>query len=70
MLPSTATPRAPPTSRLVSLTAEPTPALASGMDSMTAPVAGAVVMAMPAAQEHQADGQMDVAASRRSGTTW
>src|SRR5437660_1679402 len=48
MLPRTATPRAPPTSRVVSLTAEPTPALANGIDSMIAPVAGAVVSAMPA----------------------
>ena len=40
-------PRAPPTSRVVSLTAEPTPALDSGTDEMMALVAGAVVQAMP-----------------------
>src|SRR6476659_7854856 len=48
-LPSTATPSAPPSSRLVSLTAEPTPALCSGNERMIAPVDGAVVMPMPSA---------------------
>ena len=47
MLPITAMPRAPPTSRVVSLTAEPTPDLASGTDDTMALVAGAVVQAMP-----------------------
>ena len=49
MLPSTAMPSAPPNSRVVSLTAEPTPALLSGTDDMIAPVAGAIVIAMPVA---------------------
>src|SRR5437762_3287328 len=49
MLPTTATPSAPPSSLVVSLTAEPTPALASGSDTMIAPVDGAVVIPMPAA---------------------
>ena len=48
MLPSTATPSAPPTWRVVSFMAEPTPALASGTELMMAPVAGADVTAMPA----------------------
>src|SRR5712691_72124 len=48
-LPMTATPNAPPSSRVVSLTAEPTPALFSGSETMMAPVEGAVTMPMPAA---------------------
>ena len=40
-------PSAPPTSRVVSLTAEPTPDLARGTDETMALVAGAVVQAMP-----------------------
>ena len=48
-LPSTATPSAPPSSRLVSFTAEPTPALCNGSDRMIAPVEGAVVKPMPSA---------------------
>ena len=48
-LPSTATPRAPPTSRVVSLTAEPTPACAGGREPMMDSVAGAMVSPMPAA---------------------
>ena len=48
MLPSTAMPRAPPSSLVVSLTAEPTPALAWGTALMMLPVAGALVMPMPA----------------------
>ena len=47
--PMIATPSAPPTWRVVSLTAEPTPALARGSDPMTDSVAGAIVMPMPAA---------------------
>ena len=49
MLPSTATPRAPPSSRVVSLIAEPTPALSSGTEPMIAPVAGAIARLMPRA---------------------
>ena len=48
--PSTATPRAPPTWRVVSLTAEPTPALASGSDPMIDSVAGGMTSARPAAR--------------------
>ena len=48
-LPNTAMPSAPPSSRVVSLTAEPTPALARGTALMMPPVAGAAVTAMPAA---------------------
>ena len=47
MLPSTAMPNAPPTSRTVSFTAEPTPARDAGTDDMTASVAGATIMPMP-----------------------
>ncbi|ORW22757.1 hypothetical protein AWC19_13045 [Mycobacterium palustre] len=41
MLPAMATPRVPPSSRVVSLTAEPTLALSAGSDPMMASVAGA-----------------------------
>ena len=44
-----ATPSAPPTWRVVSFTAEPTPALASGSEPMIDSVAGAIVSAMPQA---------------------
>src|SRR6266536_545781 len=43
MLPMTATPRVPPSSRVASLTAEPTPAFALGTTPMIASVAGALV---------------------------
>src|SRR5690606_40389890 len=46
-LPRTAMPSAPPTSRVVSFTAEPTPALSSGSELMMAAVAGAIVLAIP-----------------------
>ncbi len=45
--PMIATPSAPPTCRVVSLTAEPTPAFASGNEPMTDSVAGAIVSAIP-----------------------
>ena len=45
--PSTATPTAPPTWRVVSLTAEPTPALARGSEPMIESVAGARMFAIP-----------------------
>ena len=48
MLPTMATPSAPPTSRLVSLTAEPTPAWSSGSAPMIDSVAGATDSPMPA----------------------
>ena len=41
MLPTTATPSAPPTSRLVSFTAEPTPAWSRGSEPMIDSVDGA-----------------------------
>ena len=41
-------PSAPPSSRVVSFTAEPTPAFDSGTALMISPVAGAAVMPMPA----------------------
>src|SRR6516165_5478843 len=44
-----ATPSVPPTSRVVSLTAEPAPAFARGSAPMMASVAGPVVNASPAA---------------------
>ena len=44
-----ATPSAPPTWRVVSFTAEPTPALPSGSEPMIDSVAGAIVSAMPKA---------------------
>ena len=45
----TATPSAPPTWRVVSLTAEPTPAFARGSEPMIDSVAGAMTSPMPAA---------------------
>ena len=47
MLPMMATPSAPPTSRLVSFTAEPTPALSRGSEPMIDSVAGASARPMP-----------------------
>ena len=47
-LPMMATPRAPPIWRVVSLTAEPTPAFSRGSEPMTDSVAGAITMPMPA----------------------
>ena len=47
MLPTMATPSAPPTSRLVSFTAEPTPAWWSGSEPMIDSVAGATDKPMP-----------------------
>src|SRR3954447_26953643 len=47
-------PRAPPTSRVVSLTADPTPALAWGTALMMLPVAGAAVRLMPAPRRTRA----------------
>ena len=47
MLPMAATPRAPPTWRVVSLTAEPTPAFSRGSEPITLSVAGAMVRPMP-----------------------
>ena len=45
--PSTATPSAPPATRVVSLIAEPTLILAAGSEPMIASVAGAIAEAMP-----------------------
>ena len=52
MLPITATPSAPPTWRVVSLIAEPTPARALGTALMIDAVAGAIVSPMPSAKRH------------------
>ena len=52
-LPMMATPRAPPTWRVVSLMAEPTPAFSRGSEPITDSVAGAIVMPMPAAMMHE-----------------
>ena len=46
-LPRTATPSAPPSSRVVSFMAEPTPAREGGTADMIEPVKGAMVRAMP-----------------------
>jgi len=48
MLPKRAMPSAPPSSRVVSFTADPTPAFESGTEVKIRPVAGAVVRAIPA----------------------
>ena len=47
--PSTATPSAPPSSRVVSFIAEPTPARPSGTDDMISDVSGVIEIAMPVA---------------------
>jgi hypothetical protein len=47
MLPSTATPNAPPVWRVVSFTAEPTPARPGGSEPMIDSVTGATVIPMP-----------------------
>ena len=47
MLPSTATPSAPPVWRVVSFTAEPTPARVVGSEPMIDSVTGATVRPMP-----------------------
>ena len=47
--PITATPRVPPSSRVVSFTADPTPALSGGSAPMMDSVAGLVVSPSPAA---------------------
>ncbi len=47
--PTIATPSVPPSSRVVSLTAEPAPAFPAGSAPMIASVAGPVVSAGPAA---------------------
>ena len=65
MLPRTATPSAPPTWRVVSFTAEPTPAFASGSEPMIDSVAGAIVRPMPSAQDQQRDHDVPVARRRR-----
>ena len=47
MLPSTATPSVPPSSRTTSFIAEPMPALARGSAPMIASVAGDIARPMP-----------------------
>ena len=54
MLPSTATPMAPPSSRVVSLTAEPTPCLPIGSDDRMEAVDEGIVSAMPRARTAKA----------------
>ena len=51
--PNTATPTAPPICRVVSLTAEPTPAFAFGSEPMIESVHGAITLAMPTAHHHR-----------------
>ena len=65
MLPMTATPSAPPTWRVVSLTAEPTPAFSRGSEPITLSVAGAIVRPMPTAITHMMRITCEVATSRR-----
>ena len=60
MLPNTAMPSAPPSSRVVSLTAEPTPALAIGTAFMIPLVAGAATIAMPDDSRTIADDEDEV----------
>ena len=50
-LPMTATPSAPPAWRVVSLTADPTPAFAFGSEPMIDSVAGAMIRPMPDAEQ-------------------
>ena len=55
MLPITATPRVAPRIRVASLTAEPTPALATGSEPMIDSVAGAMDSPMPTPRMKMAD---------------
>ena len=48
-----ATPSAPPTWRVVSFMAEPTPALSRGSEPMIDSVAGAIARPMPSAEDHE-----------------
>ena len=50
--PSTATPSAPPSSRVVSFVAEPIPARSRGTDAMSCVVIGVIVSAMPPESTH------------------
>ena len=50
--PSTATPSAPPSSRVVSFVAEPMPARSRGTAAISCVVIGVIVSAMPAASTH------------------
>ena len=59
-LPRMAMPRALPSSRAVSLTAEATPCLLSGSDSVIAVVAGVPASAMPAANSTIPIGELPV----------
>ena len=69
--PNTAMPTAPPTSREVSLTAEPTPALASGVAAMMSFVAGVIARATPepssrtGQNRYQYDGSVGATASSK-----
>ncbi len=66
-LPMMATPRAPPTWRVVSLTADPTPALSRGSEPMIDSVAGAMVRAMPVAMMTKAK---NTGVYPAEGSTW
>ena len=59
--PRTATPSAPPTIRVVSFIAEPTPALPGGSELMTDSVAGAIAVPMPSGEHEHRDGERQVA---------
>ena len=50
--PSTATPSAPPSSRVVSFVAEPIPARSRGTAAISCVVIGVIVSAMPPARTH------------------
>ena len=63
--PNTATPTAPPIWRVVSFTAEPTPALARGSEPMIESVHGARTFAMPEAHQHGDADDEDGHAARR-----
>ena len=63
MLPTIATPSAPPSSRVVSLTAEPMLARSGGSEPMIDSVAGAPASPMPAPISTQRDGEPAVAAA-------
>ena len=65
MLPRIATPSAPPTSRVVSLTAEPTPAFSGGNEPMIESVAGAIARPMPTPRMSSTSGDQSVARRRR-----
>ena len=64
--PSTATPSAPPSSRVVSFVAEPMPARSRGTAAISCVVIGVIVIAMPPASTHIVTSELEVGVSTRN----